>query len=139
MKNNLKDLESKIAVRANVEVQAKISRFKTAIDKALSDLFGKTSCGTDQFGNYQYAEEAAARYPIEFAKLTALRLAIRDHAEKDKSNTKRLLHWPAELWEKETEAIRNDLLAKMDLMQQLLLAKPRSTDDDVPCEGDSVE
>lgn len=129
----IQDLETKIAARADTAVQAKISVFKNAIDKALSDLFGKTNTGIDQFGMYEYSQTVSSPAPISSMKLAALKMAIKDHDNLPDSR-KKFHPWPAFLWEREREDIRNELLSKMDLMQQLLTSKQRSTDKDVPCE-----
>ena len=131
-KRKISDLEEMLAKRANDNVQTRISRFKAAIDKACDDLFGKTSCGTDKFGNYQYAEHRPDQHPVEFAKLTVLRMAVKDHERDPKTEKKTLLAWPGMLWETEIEALRNELLSKMDLLQQLLCSKSEERPDDVP-------
>jgi hypothetical protein len=129
----LSDLESKIAVRADASVQAKIKVFKAEIDAALNKLFGNAGSGIDRFGMYEYVETSTTKPPIVKRKLAALKLAIRDHV-KNSDGTRTETPWPKQLWESEREDIRNDLLSKMDLMQKLLNSPVRSTADDVPAE-----
>lgn len=131
-KRKMSDLETMLGERANDNVQVRIRKFKTAIEHALNELFGKTSCGTDQFGNYQYSEQRPDSYPVEFAKLTALRLAIRDHEKNPTTDVKSFLSWPGLLWDTEVQALRNELLSKMDLLQQMLCSKSQPRPDDVP-------
>lgn len=134
----IQDLEAKIATRADAVVNAKIKAFKSAIDDALAKLFGKTSSGIDQFGYYSYGEDPK-RYPLEHMKLQALKMACLDHSKDGGQYGKKLkLLWPKALWDQEREAIRNELLSKMDLMQQLLMTPDVSDVDRVTCEGDSA-
>lgn len=132
----IQDLETKIAARADAVVQQKIKTFKAEIDAALKKLFGNASSGIDRFGMYEYVATSSSPNQIVQNKLAALRMAIIDHV-RHKDNTQTGHPWPASLWETEREVIRTELLAKMDLMQQLLSSPPRSTDDDVPAEGGS--
>ena len=131
----IEDLEAKIADRASSVVQAKIKVFKTEIDDALTKFFGNGGRSCEQFGNYDYADTVDRKqnqqFHIAYAKLYALKLAIRDMTE---SHPKTKIGWPSILWEREREAIRDELLSKMDLLQQLLVTKPRDSEDDVPCE-----
>ena len=129
----LSDLETKIAVRADAAVQAKIKVFKAEIDAALNKLFGNAGSGIDRFGMYEYVETSTTKPPIVARKLAALRMAILDHT-KVSDNCKTPIPWPKQLWESEREDIRNELLSKMDLMQKLLNSPVRSTADDVPAE-----
>jgi hypothetical protein len=136
----IEDLEAKITKRANAVVNEKLKVFRKEIEAALTRLFGQTCGGVDQFGYFSYAE-GNKRYPLENMKLQALRMAILDHVKINDTNhtgqpTK--LPWPKILWDQEREAIRNELLAKMDLMQQLLMTPVVSEADYVP-EGDSIE
>lgn len=132
-KRKLSDLETMISEKANDNVQERIKAFKAAIEKALNDLFGNTSRGIDTFGNFTYSERHPKDCPIEYAKLTALRLAIHDHEPKEEhTHIKRFLPWPAELWETEVDTLRNELLSKMDLLQQMLCRKSKQRPDDVP-------
>lgn len=130
----IQDLEARIADRASSSVQAKIKVFKTEIDAALTRLFGNGSQSCERFGSYGYASQIARvktqEYEIANAKLIALKIAM---ADSEPHPSKQKIGWPSILWEKEREAIRDELLAKMDLMQQLLLTKPRDDADDVPC------
>ena len=130
----IQDLEARIAERANVAVQAKIATFKKAIDDALTELFGKSGMGGEQFGQLCYFEGKEDKdYHVGRMRLEGLKLAICDYKTPyDKYRDQKIkLPWPSELWEKERDAIRTELLSKMDLMQQLLISKPRDTADDV--------
>jgi hypothetical protein len=127
MKKNVKDLEAMINKRADDVVQEKIVRFRKAIEAALANLVGlKTHdirCGSiGQLAGSQNVYQAAV------AQAASLIL-------KDKDPLTGQQHpWPGILWTQEREAIRDELFAKMDLMQQLLVAKPRDNSNDVPCE-----
>jgi hypothetical protein len=130
------DLETKLAERADAVVQEKIKVFKKEIDDALKKLFGFSSVGGDSFGQYGFFEGTKEPYwAIPRMKLAALKLAIWDRQTKGESKVK--LPWPSQLWDKERESLRDELLAKMDLMQQLLISKPRSSENDVPYEGET--
>lgn len=135
----IKDLEGKIEDRAKEVVTNKIKSFKAEIDAALKKLFGNGGTGScETFGRYGDSEvgvtrQRDARYDIARAKLQALRMAINDLDE-----NKAQILWPYVLMEIEVETIRNELLSKMDLMQQLLVSKPVN-DPTIKFEGDSVE
>lgn len=131
----IEDLEKKIAQRAKVNVQVKINAFRHSIDAALATLFGSGGQFCERFGQYGSVadKKVLPDYEKARAKLRALKLAIEDHKD---GPPEVKLPWPSILWEAEEEAIRNELLSKMDLMQQLLMSKPGS-EDDVPREGDS--
>lgn len=130
MKKNVKDLEKMIEDRANDVVQDKIKKFKYEIELAVEKLVG-LGRGDLKFGSYCKHEASTNVYRLAAAYIVCLISNDQD------PETAKAYSWPALLWEKERDAIRNELLAKMDLMQQLLMTKPRSNDDDVPCEGDS--
>jgi hypothetical protein len=121
---DIQDLETKIADRANRNVQAKIDIFKKEIDAALTKLCGQGHYGCESFGRYEKASPTD-NYEIARAKGRVLRLAYSSVAS-DGSK----LSWPPLLWLTEENAIRNELLAKMDLMQQLLMTKERDTTND---------
>lgn len=122
----IQDLEAKIKDRADASVAAKVKVFRNEIDAALGKLFGNGSQTCERFGKYMYAGrsgyENVPQYEIAHAKLTALRIAIQDgqpHPSTEK------VGWPQVLWDREIESIRDELLSKMDLMQQILTVKPR--------------
>ena len=131
-KSTLNDLESKLASRAEANVQARIKQFKTDIDAALIKLVGHTQRSSESFGQYYYAATGTRvlneGYAISRAKHDALQLAICD--TDDTRNVKK--PWPAILWSDERFKLRDELLAKMDLMQQIFAAPSRDTSDDVP-------
>mgnify|MGYP001619360836 CR=1 FL=1 len=62
-------------------------------------------------------------------KLLVLRLAMRDH---DGDDRKTMRPWPTMLWRKEENAIRADLMEKMDTMQRLLMTRVEPNQSDVP-------
>jgi len=130
----IQDLEDKINERAKVNVAQKVKAFRAEIDAALTKLFGNGSQSCERFGSYGYAGNVTRKktpeYEIANAKLDALNIAI---AANEPHPSNKEIGWPRLLWEKERESIRNELLAKMDLMQQLLVAKPLDPADDVPC------
>ena len=136
----MKDLEAKIADRAQAVVHEKIAVFKREIDAALTKLFGNGGTGScEKFGSYGMSEDGVTRqkdkrYAIARAKLQALRMAINDLDE-----NKTYILWPYVLMGTAVEEIRNELLSKMDLMQQLLVAKSVPADASIKIEGDSVE
>lgn len=129
----IQDLEEKIAERARSVVQDKVATFKKEIDAALMKLFGNGSQSCERFGSYGYAGNVTRvktpEYEIANAKLTALKIAIEDK-EPHPSSVK--IGWPKVLWDQENEAIRNELLSQMDLMQRMLLTKKRDDSGDVP-------
>lgn len=131
-KSTLNDLESKLADRAAANVQARIKQFKIDIDAALIKLVGHTQRSSESFGQYYYAATGTRvlneGYAISRAKHDALQLAICD--TDDKTNAKKT--WPSILWADERVKLRDELLAKMDLMQQLINAPARDTSHDVP-------
>ncbi len=127
MKKNVKDLEAMLADRANTVVQEKIERFKRDIENAFEKLMG-TGRSEITFGNYHRHKKSSNDLRSAAAYIACL---ISDHTDQE---TGKLLAWPAVLWQREQDAIRTELLAKMDLMQQLLMSKPRDTSNDVPCE-----
>jgi len=125
----IKDLEERIAERAHENVNNKIAIFQAAVDKALKDLFGSGKTGLDRFGYYGSSVEKMAE--VEQAKLAALQLAICNSQPKP-NGASALLPWPRMLWDKEADAIRDELLAKMDLMQSLLTSqRKRDTSTDL--------
>ena len=128
------DIEERITVRANAAAQAKIEVFKKTVQKALSELVGHANPGYDQFGHYGLLEGLPARsvntYTIERAKLEILKLAMVDH--KTDNGRKDMFRWPSLIWDIERGKIRDELMSKMDLMQQLLIHQPRSDANDVP-------
>ena len=132
---NIQTLEEKIAKRAGTVVQAKIKVFKAEIEAALNKLLGASRMSCESFGNYEYADTVDvgknSQYEIAFSKYSVLKLAIQDE-HVGPPRTKKL--WPRVLWDMEIENIRNELLEKMDLMQQLLVSKSQPSDDDVPRE-----
>lgn len=134
MKKNLKDLEGKLAEQADCNVQAKIKLFKDELDAALTKLCGNGNSGFERFGLYGAAGEGTRinnpNNLVANVKREILQLAICDKVSPE-SKTK--AGWPCLLWKDEQNALQNELLAKMDLMQKLLLAKPRVCADDVPC------
>lgn len=140
-KLNLQTLEERINIRANEVVQIKINKFKKAIESALTELFGSTGMGGEQFGQLGYFEGSKGKdKEVGRMRLEGLKLAICDYKTPFEKHydTKVFLPWPSQLWDKERDAIRTELLAKMDLLQQLLLTKERNSDADVP-EGDLKE
>ena len=133
----IEDLEKKISDRADAVVQAKIKAFKQEIDAALNKLFGRGTSGCESFGNYVHADTVTRRRDPRFesacGKLLALQIAVRDKVAAENPNHPDVnVAWPRMLWTAEQESIRNELLSKMDLMQQLLLTKERDTENDVP-------
>lgn len=128
-------IEQRIADKANKNVQAKIAKFKESIESALRDLFGTENCASFKFGEYIYSErngnENSAYLSGAHNKLAALRLAVQDKeysTGSDRRETK--LPWPKWLWDREVEAIRDELMSKMDLMQQLLMTKKQPSEND---------
>lgn len=133
-KGALQDLEAKLADRAEANVQARIKAFKADIEAALAKLVGTIPTGqrgSNKFGTYYY-HESGRDWDVQAAKHDALNLAICDHVEGQ--NTK--LSWPSILWYLEQHRLRDELLAKMDLMQQLINSPARDTSDDVPHESE---
>lgn len=132
-KSAINDLEAKLASRADKNVQEKIAKFKSAIIKALTDLFGEQPQGQQgnlRFGHLAwYGENTTDGYAFLRAHCHVLELAISETSE---DNTK--IPWPGILWRMEENRLRDELLAKMDLMQQLINAPPRDTTNDVPRE-----
>lgn len=134
-KTALNDLEAKLASRADKNVQDKIAKFKSAILKALTDLFGELPQG--QHGNLKfghlawYGENTTDGYAFLRAHCQVLELAISDTSEENKK-----IPWPGILWRMEENRLRDELLAKMDLMQQLINAPARDTSNDVPHESE---
>ena len=131
----IETIEQRIAEKANLNVQAKIKKFKESIDIALRELLGSDDCASLGFGSYAFAESGnnatAEHLSGARRKLAALRLAIQDKeisTGSDRRETK--LPWPKWLWEKEIESIRSELMSKMDLMQQLLMTKNKPSESD---------
>jgi len=122
----ISDLETMIAKRADDNVQARIQQFKQDIQAALAKLFGGSSSHV-AFGKYR--EAATYKDEEKRAKGVVMELALGDTDEDG-----RRLGWPSTLWNIEKEALRTELLSKMDLLQQMLLAKPRNNENDVPQE-----
>lgn len=132
----IKDLEARIADRAHEEVNDDIIAFQKAIDKALTDLFGSGATGIDRFGSYGYAA-AKPKAEIENAKLAALKLAI-ENSKPSLNGGRENLPWPAILWAAKEEKLRNDLLAKMDLIK-LLITPKRKRDSSNDCQPQMKE
>lgn len=126
-----------MAARAEANVQARIKQFKADIDAALIKLVGHTQRSSESFGQYYYAATGTRvlneGYATSRAKHDALQLAICDTGET--GNVK--LPWPSILWSDERIRLRDELLAKMDLMQQLINAPDRDTSNDVPHESEA--
>ena len=135
-KSALNDLEAKLASRADKNVQDKIAKFKSAILKALTDLFGEIPQGQQgslRFGHLAwYGDNTTDGYAFLRAHCQVLKLAI---AETYENNTK--IPWPAILWRMEENRLRDELLSKMDLLQQLINAPARDTSNDVPRESEA--
>ncbi len=134
-KLNTQTIEERISIRANEVVQSKINKFKKAIDVALTELFGSTGMGGEQFGQLGYFEGSTTKDKlVGRMRLEGLKLAICDYKTPydSRKDSKVLLPWPAELWDRERDAIRTELMSKLDLVQQLLLAKSSTSDEDVP-------
>lgn len=140
-KGALKDLEAKLAERAEVNVQAKIKVFRADIEAALLKLFGQAPSNvrnTNEFGTLYFTEPSRIdEYAFVLAKCKVLELAIqdRDYVQRTGTTTKR--PWPQILWDVEINRLRDELLAKMDLMQQLINAPARDTSNDVPHESEA--
>lgn len=137
----IQDLEARIAERADSVARDKIKVFQDDIDAALKKLFaGSGTGGVERFGCYGLSvkDHRAKDKDLDVArgKLAVLKLAIQNHTE-TQPTTK--LPWPRVIWDLEIEVIRTELLSKMDLMQRLLASKPAAADDDITCEGDTVE
>jgi len=132
-KGTLNDLEAKLADRAEANVQARIDTFRKDIEAALYKLLGAAPSGqqgSNVFGSFYYAAGRAERaYEFHSARHDVLQLAICD---RNKESTHLKLPWPSILWEMERAKLRDELLAKMDLMQQLINAPARDTSGDVP-------
>jgi hypothetical protein len=132
-KGTLNDLEAKLADRAEANVQSKIDTFKKDIEAALAKLFGPLPSGqqgNNRFGDYYYyANQTSKSYDFQCAKHDVLQLAICDCVPESTHIKK---PWPSILWTMEHCRLRDELLAKMDLMQQLFNAPVRDTSDDVP-------
>lgn len=132
--NRISELEAKLALRADSNVQKKIKDFQNDIERAVGKLFGQDDVRGD-FGSYEKLANSTgydkSKIALRQAKLAVMKLAIQNKTEDGK-----FAAWPSVLWEREREFIRNELLEKMDLMQSLLMAHPRNTDSDVPCEGE---
>ena len=122
----MSDLETMIAKRADDNVQARIHQFKQDIQAALVRLFNSSSSHV-AFGKYR--EAATYQDEDKRAKGVVMKLAMADTDEEG-----RKLGWPSTLWNNEQETLRTELLSKMDLLQQMLLAKPRNNENDVPQE-----
>lgn len=123
----MSDLETMIAKRADDNVQARIQQFKRDIEAAVGKLFGDSGGSYPGFGKYK--EAAKAQDAFRRAKAAVMALALGDTDEAGKR-----LGWPSELWNIEQQSLRTELLSKMDLLQQMLLAKPRNNENDVPQE-----
>lgn len=124
---NMKDLEARIEARANENVQKRIAAFKTDIDRAVCKLFGQDYCS--RFGAYGKLMSESCdkdRRELFIGMTKCLELAVDDRDEKGK-----LAGWPSLLWQQEVEALRTELLSKMDLMQQLITSNRSPSEDDV--------
>ena len=122
----MSDLETMIAKRADNNVQARIMQFKLDIQAAVAKLF--VDSHSTSFGRYREAmhlKDAQKR-----ARGVVMGLAMADTDDDGKK-----LGWPSTLWDNEQETLRTELLSKMDLLQQMLLAKPRNNENDVPQEN----
>lgn len=123
----MKDLEARIEARANENVQKRISEFKTEIDRAVCKLFGQDY--RSRFGVYEKRmSEICDKDSRELAigMTRCLELAVDDKDETGKS-----AGWPSLLWQQEVDALRTELLSKMDLMQQLITSNRSASEDDV--------
>lgn len=94
---NRETLEKRVALRADNRVQARIQAFRKDIDNACHRLLGEA-----------YFNNHAARKRVLEIMLT------REHPAK----------WPKLLWEKEEETVMGEVLATMNELQKVLLAKP---------------
>lgn len=113
---NIEQLEKMIAKRANEVVQAKIAKFKAAIDAAVRELTGcGHGWGTAKFGEWGgfFNEKHPAADPEYLAAAKALSLTMKYDGT----------GWPAYLWRKEEQVIRDELLSKMDVFQRLQHAR----------------
>lgn len=111
----IKDLKEKISIRANEIVQKKINVFKSKIDEALTELFGRGHIGGEHFGSYIHFDRSTSTNKQKGKhKLFALRAAIGDTQGET---------WPTILWDEERDKIRNELLSQLDLIQKLLQTK----------------
>lgn len=128
-------LQAQLDERANAVMQAKIKTFKDAIEKAVTTLLGSSHQSCDQFGQYYKAADLQPYHNPEvmLAKVQVLQLAIRSFD----ADGKQLL-WPHILWQQQSDAIRKDLFAKLDLFQQLATPEPRDASNDVPSDGPSL-
>lgn len=131
----IETIEQRIADKANKNVQAKISKFKESIDIALRELLGSDNCTPLSFGSYGFAETGSNATVEHLSgarrKLAALRLAIQDKEISTGSGRRETkLPWPKWIWDQEIEAIRDELMSKMDLMQQLLMTKKQTSEND---------
>lgn len=139
-KSTLSDLEAKLAERAETNVQAKLKVFQADIEAALSKLFGPRPAGqrgNDKFGSFYYEDSPPDAWDFARAKRKALELAIQDSDYNRQAGTYTKRGWPKLLWSIEAERLRDELLAKMDLMQQLINAPERDTSNDVPHESEA--
>lgn len=123
----MQDLEKRIEAKANENVQKKIQVFMRAIDMALCQLMGLDYMR--RFG--EYAERLRNSCDKDSRELfgamtSCLELAV---DEKDANGKKK--GWPKLLWNQEVELLRSELLAKMDLMQQLIMCNTGSSEDDI--------
>jgi acyl-homoserine lactone acylase PvdQ len=126
----IETIEEKIKAKANANVQAKIAKFKAAIDGAMTELLGNGDNASFTFGDYIHAERNSHILGA-VRRLAVLRLAIQSYDQDPKDcNRKVQRPWPASLWDVEAQTIRDDLMAKMDTMQQLLMANSKKSDDD---------
>lgn len=123
----MKDLEALIEARANDNVQKRITAFKTEIDRAVCKLFCQDYCS--RFGGYRKRMREACdkdRLELAIAMTRCLEFSVDDKDEKGKQ-----AGWPSLLWRQEAEALRTELLSKMDLMQQLITSNRSASEDDV--------
>lgn len=115
---NIETIEQKIALRANVQVQAKIKAFESAIATAMKDLFAPEYCSFS-FGECSDEEPHQSRKDLADHRVFSAVLRLAGENRKDRQP----LPWPSRLWEIETQAIRDELMSKMALMEKLLMTK----------------
>jgi len=101
-----KTFDEIVKARANERVQAKLKAFKEVVKTACGQLLGDT---------YWRGYEQRITLIPNFREVLTL-LASEDHTK----------DWPTSLWEKEEDAVREELLKTMDEMQRAFLAASKA-------------
>lgn len=111
--------------------------FRADIESALEKLFGPAPAeqrGSNKFGSFYYEESQKDKWEFSRAKRKVLELSIQDSDYSQQSGTYAKRALPQIIFECELDRLRVELLAKMDLLQQLFNAPARDTSEDAPFE-----